>query len=167
MNAEAWIGFLVAGLMVLGAMILFGADGQAVLFVLSTVMVLAYAASADFQRWVRERLSTMFDGSRLRVVLILIGALLIWQFIGMEMALLMAGDVLAYLEVVAAVGLMAANTRFVAFKAAVHRRFAAFATMFRARVSGFARSVRAPRLPRRGRPAPTDDDPAPVGWAMA
>lgn len=53
----------------------------------------------------------LLSGGALRTAVLVLGALMLIQLLPIELALLMAGDVLAYVEVLAAVSLIAANTR--------------------------------------------------------
>lgn len=124
------------------------------------------AAHRPSRRFVVEKVAAALSGSVLRSVLIVIGAALIFQVLGLELALLMAADVLAYVELLAAVGLVAANTRLKPLKAVVGRRIA----LIRQAVRTGRRSVaRAVRLPARRKP-PAGDDAGPAGaadWAFA
>lgn len=100
----------------------------------------------------------------LRTTLVVLGALMLIQLLPIELALLMAGDVLAYVEVLAAVGLIAANTRARVVRAVVAEKLGRWATPMRRRlVRRASRSVR-PAASRR--PSPPDDEPA-EAWAFA
>ena len=94
------------------------------------------------------------SGGAVRAGLIVFGAALIFQLVGLELALLMAGDVLAYVELVTAVGLIAARTRLGPVKAQMRQAVVELMTRLRpaARSRVRAGRVRRPRLSR------TDDD---------
>lgn len=100
------------------------------------------------------------SGGVLRAGLITLGAALIFQLVGLELAVLIAGDVLAYVELLAAVSLMAANARFKAIKARVQ----SFGVRVPIRVL-YRRGRRAVRttLIRLRTPPPDDYEPA---WAV-
>jgi hypothetical protein len=76
----------------------------------------------------------------------------------------MAGDVLAYVEVLAAVSLIAANTRVREVRRAVGRRLDRWRRTATARVR--RRGSRSVRPVRPRSPASADDDPA-GAWAFA
>lgn len=88
-------------------------------------------------------------------------ALTMIQLLPLELALLMAGDVLAYVEVVAAVGLIAANTRLKSVTALVARPVL---RLVRVAAGARRRAARTSRPRPARRPTPDADDPA---WAFA
>lgn len=143
------------------------AGGSAFLPGLLAVVALACALSSGVRDRVMAGLLWAFSGPGLRVVLIVIGAAFLWQLVGVELALLMAGDVLAYVEVVAAVSLIAARTRLGPVRAALAVRVRRVAARVRAWPAVLARSARAAR-PVRRRPPPADDVDGSMGdWAVA
>ena len=87
------------------------------------------------------------------------------QFLPLELALFAAGDILAYVELMAAVGLIAANTRFAAARKAASVRLKQTADAIRRTVRRTPRALRAGR-PVQPRP-PAADDPEPRAWAFA
>lgn len=80
------------------------------------------AAHAASRAFVLNKTCSFVDAKPHRWVLIIFGAAFVWQLVGVELAFLVAGDVLAYVELVAAVSLISANARFKAVKAAVAAR---------------------------------------------
>ena len=129
-------------------------------------LALVCALHRPSRAFVMEKAGKAFSGSTSRLALIVFGAMLIWQLVGIELALLMAGDVLAYVEVVAAVSLIAANTRLAPLKVMLKQRADALRQGVVVRLRATPRSVRAPRP--RGRKAPSagDSDGA-AAWAFA
>lgn len=108
-------------------------------------------------------MAKLFSGSALRSALILFGALMLIQLLPVELALLAAGDVLAYVEVVAAVSLIAANTRLKPLARAMTVRMQAIILRLRPRPM-IARQARTrPALRRKAPPADSDGR----GWAFA
>jgi len=107
-----------------------------------------------------EKAHWALSGGVLRVGLITLGAALIFQLVGLELAVLIAGDVLAYVELLVAVSMIAANARFKAIKARVQR----FSVRGPIRVL-YRRGRRAVRttLIRLRTPPPDDYEPA---WAF-
>lgn len=155
-----WLG--LAALAGFGASLGFHAGVPVLpLFLCGLALICAlHRPSRDF---VMEKAGKAFSGSTLRLGLIVVGAMLIWQLVGIELALLMAGDVLAYVEVVAAVSLIAANTRLAPLKAALRRRLDALRLDI-GRLRGAPRPTRAKR-PRRSKAPPAGDSDG--GWAFA
>ncbi|MNT20873.1 hypothetical protein D3C72_1561930 [compost metagenome] len=134
------------------------------------VVGLACAAHRPSRAFVTDTLGEVFSGSRMRSLVIVFGAILMIQILPMELALLMAGDVLAYVEVVAAVSLIAGQARWPLLKA----RIAGFVRDRVARANlGLGRRpvARARRAALRRRPRPpssgVDDAAAPWGLAFA
>lgn len=101
-----------------------------------------------------------------RWLLIVVGAGLLWQLVGVELALFMAGDVLAYVELVTAVGLISAKARLAPLLTAVNARLTALRERLTAPVVRVFRASRRIRIGRPCRPADKDCDDA-AGWAFA
>lgn len=127
------------------------------------VIAAACALHAPTRDRVTDRLVRAFSGSVLRSVVIIIGALMLIQLLPLEMALLLAGDVLVYLEAVMAISLLAAGTRLRPMRAVMIARVAEVVTRLTARRRDAVRAVRPPRAGQR-RPVPDDSDGA---WAFA
>ncbi len=162
-TTAVWLG--IAALAGLCASLSFHAGVPALPLVLCG-LALTCALHPPSRAFVMAKAGKAFSGSTLRLGLIVVGAMLIWQLVGIELALLMAGDVLAYVEVVGAVGLIAANTRLAPLKAAVRRRLDGLRLAIAGRARRAPRSTRA-RRPRGSKAPPTSDgDGAPV-WAFA
>ncbi|MDI1327124.1 MAG: hypothetical protein PSV23_10045 [Brevundimonas sp.] len=128
------------------------------------VIAAACALHAPTRGQVMDKLLRAFSGSAVRSVLIVVGALMLIQLLPLEMALLLAGDVLVYLEAVMAISLLAAGTRLRPMRAAIVARAAEVMTRLTARRRDAVRAIRAPRPGGRRRPAPDDSDGA---WAFA
>lgn len=159
-----WLGFgLLAGLAAVPGL---AAGGAPLLPLFLCGLCLACAVHRRSRGLTMEMIGKVFAGSTLRLVLILFGAALIWQLVGIELAFLMAGDVLAYVEVVAAVSLIAANTRLAPIRAGIVRRIEAVRAESLIRWGGVRRSVRAIRRPGR-KPSRADDAEGGAGWAFA
>lgn len=105
-----------------------------------------------------------FSGSAVRNTLVVGGALMLIQFLPAELALLAAGDALAYVEVMAAVSLMSANTRLRPLLASAKVRMKAAVAALHPRPAS-ARAARTPRPAVRREAPPADTDGA--GWAFA
>ena len=159
-----WLGFgLLAGLAAVPGL----AAGTAPLLPLCLCgLSLACAAHGPSRDRVMQAIGKVLAGSTLRLVLIAVGAALIWQLVGIELAFLMAGDVLAYVEVVAAMSLIATNARLAAIRTDIVRRIAAVRAGLSIPWSGVRRSVRAVRRPGR-KPSRADDAEGPAAWAFA
>lgn len=114
------------------------------------------------RRWVMDKLSWAFSGSSLRLVLVMIGVMMLWQTVGLELAMFAAGDVLAYLEVLTAVSLMAAQARLAPIKAAMSRRFSELMRRVRLRLRRRTRRIR-PKTP----PSSSDADRPAGVWVFA
>lgn len=137
-----------------------GAGAGALLPGLLTVVALGCAVDAGLSDRVMAGVLRAFSASSLRVVVIVIGAAFLWQLVGVELALLMAGDVIAYLEVVTAVTLVAANSRWGPIRAGIVERLGEVRRMVVIRIGRLPRPGRAVR-PRRRPSAPgRDEDPA-------
>ena len=124
------------------------------------------AAHRPSRNLVTGPLIRFVEGRPHRWLLIGLGAALLWQLVGVELALLLAGDVLAYVELMAAVGLISANARLAPVKAAIRARVQRVQAGISIAAHRFARSVRAPRRSRPRRPAVRGDDGA-AAWAYA
>lgn len=159
-----WLGFgLLAGLAAVPGL---AAGGAPWLPLFLCGVCLACAAHPPSRAQVMAGIDRVFAGSTLRLVLILVGVALIWQLVGIELAFLMAGDVLAYVEVLAAVSLIAANTRLAPIRARAVQRIQAVRTGLLFLRAGIGRSTRAVRRARRKRPR-ADDADAGAAWAFA
>lgn len=136
------------------------AHGFPIVPALICVIGAACALHAPTRERVTGKLAWVFSGSAVRSVLIIGGALMLIQLVPLEMALLLAGDVLVYLEALTAISLMAAGNRLAPLRAAAGVRLR---TMV-ARLAGpWRRASRAVRTGRPGgrRPPPSDGgDPA-------
>lgn len=159
-----WLGFgLLAGLAAVPGL---AAGGAPLLPLFLCGLALACAAHGPSRDRVMQMIGKVLAGSTLRLVLIAVGVALIWQLVGIELAFLMAGDVLAYVEVVAAVSLIAANTRLAPIRARVARQIQALGEALSPRRVGIGRAVRAIRRPRR-KPSRADDAEGGAVWAFA
>lgn len=160
----AWLGFgLLAGLAAVPGL---ASGGAPLLPLFLCGLCLACAAQEPSRNLVMRMIGKVFAGSTLRLVLIAVGVALVWQLVGIELAFLMAGDVLAYVEVLAAVSLITANTRLAPIRAGIVRRIAAARTEVSIRWSGARRRVRALRRPGR-KPSRADDADGRAVWAFA
>lgn len=74
-------------------------------------LLLACAASGALRQRLSGLCADIWSRAPWRATLVVLGALAVWQIVGIELALLMAGDVLLYVEVLVAVNLLAARTR--------------------------------------------------------
>lgn len=160
-NSSLW--FAVAGVCALWtlAAALGGTGVSAPLLI--GALALIFGVNGEARRWVEGKLSWALSGSALRLVLVMIGVMMLWQTVGLELALFAAGDVLAYLEVLTAVTLMTAQARLAPVKAAMARRVTAvLQPLRRLKFRNRARRIR-PKTP----PSSSDaDGPAGV-WAFA
>lgn len=160
MNRSVAVWFALAGLMGGWSLLAIGAGGGAFLPGLLGVVALGCAVNAGIRDRVMGKVLWALSGSRLRAVVIVMGAAMLWQLVGVELALLMAGDVLAYVEVLAAVSLIAANTRLRPIKARIVERLDLVRGKVVIRLSRLSRALRAVRPPRTGSAPANDDDPA-------
>ena len=128
------------------------------------VIALACAVHAPTRGRVMDTLMWTFSGSAVRSVLIIGGALMLLQLLPLEMALLLAGDVLVYLEAVMAISLLAAGTRLRPMRAVIVARTAELMTRLTARRRD---AVRAIRTSRPGGPRRSDPDDSDRAWAFA
>ncbi|WP_420470283.1 hypothetical protein [Brevundimonas sp. FT23042] len=129
-------------------------------------MVVLFAGAALVDQRVAKRLTDWFvdafSGSALRSALIIGGALLMIQFLPVELALLAAGDFLAYVEAAAAVSLIAANTRLKPLVRAMRVRVETVVARLRPLASGRQAGTR-PAVRRKAPPADSEGQ----GWAFA
>ena len=162
-DQDSSLWFAVAGVCALWgvAAVLSGAGVSAPLMI--GALALMFGVNAEARRWVEGKLSWAFSGSALRLVLVMIGVMMLWQTVGLELALFAAGDVLAYLEVLTAVSLMTAQARLAPVRAAMTRRVTALMQpLRRLKLRSRARRIR-PKTP-----PPSSDADGPAGvWAFA
>lgn len=154
MTREAWMwcGLAMAGLLWCGLSLAIG--GGLLAPALLTGLCAVCGADAPARERVSRLLGKAFSGPAWRSVLIVAGALTLIQLLPLELALLMAGDVLVYVEALTAVSLIAANTRLRPVLAAARERLGPWLrSMVRPRPT--PRTVRTTRPARR--PAPTED----------
>lgn len=156
MSRSVAVWFTLAGLAGGWSLLALGAGGAAFLPGLLAVIALSCAVNAGVRERVMDKVLWALSGSGLRAVVIVVGASMLWQLVGIELALLMAGDVLAYVEVLAAVSLIAANTRLRPIKARLVERLRPMRTAVR-RIARASRAIRAVRPPRTAPPG--EDDP--------
>ena len=133
---------------------------------LPAMIVCAVAMMSALHRPTREAvvrgLLRLFSGSTLRALVLVIGAVMLIQLLPLEMGLLLAGDILVYLEAVAAVTLIAANTRLRPLVSVARSWLRA--GMLSARIR---RPARRQRRPRPVRPPKISDDSDRPAWAYA
>lgn len=98
----------------------------------------------------------LVSGGVLKTIVVLLGGVMLIQLVPLELALFMAGDVLAYVEVVAAVGLIAANRRLHVIRTAVAARLEHGWIVVRCRIE--RRAPRSVRLVRTRKPPSSDDE---------
>lgn len=159
-NAATW--FAIAGLAAFWAL---SVPGAALLPGVLCAVALGCAMNSGLHDRVMEWSIRSFSGSSARTAIILIGAMMLWQLVGVELALLLAGDILAYLEVAAAVSLVAANVRLRPVRAAVMSMWTAVSGLPGRPRRAMARAVRSLRPARRS--PPRADDEGEAGWACA
>lgn len=154
---------LAAGL---ALMTLTGLAAHSLPFVPALLCVIAVASAlhAPTRSRVMGWLLWTFSGSAVRSVLIIVGALMLIQLLPLEMALLLAGDVLVYLEAVMAISLLAAGTRLRPMRAVIIARATGVMTRLAARRRDAVRAIRTTRPGKPRRPASDDPDGA---WAFA
>ena len=158
---QAWLG--VACFCVMWVVWAAFSGASVAMPVLIGATALVCAVNKHAQGWLTGKLMWAFSGSSLRLLLVMIGAMMLWQTVGLELALFAAGDVLAYLEVLTAVSLMAAQNRLAPVKAAMARRLTAFLQPLRR----LELRRRARRIRTKTPPSSNDaDGPAGV-WAFA
>lgn len=163
MDRSVAVWFAIAGLTAVWALFaLVAGDGGVLPGLLSTV-ALGCAVDARVRERIMGKALWAFSGSGVRAAVILIGAMMLWQLVGVELALLLAGDVLVYVEALAAVSLISANVRLKPLKTILRRRLDAMTVGLALRRRAMVRAVRSARLVRK---KPTADDSEP-GWAIA
>jgi len=128
------------------------------------VIAAACAVHAPTRGQVMKTLMWAFSGSALRSVLIIAGARMLMTLLALVLALLLAGDVLVYLEALTAISLLAAGTRLRPVRALIATRAVAVMTRLTARRRDVVRAIRAARPGGRRRPDPDASD---GGWAFA
>lgn len=150
----------------LALMTLSGLTAHSLPFIPALLCVIAAACAfhAPTRGRVMETLMWAFSGSALRSVLIIVGALMLIQLLPVEMALLLAGDVLVYLEAVMAISLLAAGTRLRPMRAVLVARAGEVMTRLTARRRDAVRAIRTARPGGRRRP---DLDASDGAWAFA
>ena len=129
-------------------------------------LIVLFAGAALVDQRIATRITDWFvdafSGSALRSALIIGGALLMIQFLPAELALLAAGDILAYVEAAAAVSLIAANTRLKPLVTAMRIRVETVVAHLRPLASGRQAGTR-PAVRRKAPPADSEGR----GWAFA
>ena len=150
----------------LALMTLSGLAAHSLPFIPALLCVIAVASAfhAPTRGKVMDKLLWAFSGSAVRSVLIIVGALMLIQLLPVEMALLLAGDVLVYLEAVMAISLLAAGTRLRPMRAVIVARATEAVTRLTRRRRDAVRAIRTARPGGPRRPAPDDSDGA---WAFA
>lgn len=130
-------------------------------------LIVLFAGAALVNQRISDRITgwfvDVFSGSALRSALIIVGALMLIQFLPAELALLAAGDVLAYVEAAAAVSLIAAHTRLKPLVRALGARAEAVAAGWRPRLAFGRQAGPRPAVRRKAPPADADGR----GWAFA
>ncbi len=157
-----WLGLTLGLAMIAAPGVLAG--GMPLLPLFLACVGLASALHAGSRGLVVNTTLRVMSRGALRTAIIVIGAVMLFQLLPLEMALFMAGDVLAYVEVLAAVGLIAANARVRVIRGMVGSKADQWRASVRRRIR--YRTIRPARPSARRRPASPDDDPA-AGWALA
>lgn len=139
------------------------AGGFSLLLLFIAGVGLACSAHAGSRALVIGAAMRLLSRGVLRTTLVVLGGLMLIQLLPIELALLMAGDVLAYVEVLAAVSLIAANARVRVIRTAIAEKLGPWATTVRRLARRASRSLR-PAASRQ--PSPPDDEPA-GAWAVA
>lgn len=126
------------------------------------------AAHAPSRAFVLNKTCSFVDAKPYRWVLVIFGAALVWQLVGVELAILVAGDVLAYVELLTAVSLISANARFKAAKEAVAARLRPMKARLMLAISVARRSSGLPRTRKTKSRCLPDKEPDETGiWAFA
>jgi hypothetical protein len=157
-----WLGLALGVAMIAAPGLLAG--GTPLLPLLLVCVGMACALHAGSRRLVESTTLRLMSRGALRTAMVVLGAVMLFQLLPLEMALFMAGDVLAYVEVLAAVGLIAANARVRVIRGVIGAKVDQWRAAVRRRIR--SRSPRAARPSARRRPPSPDDDPA-AGWAFA
>ncbi|MCS6625414.1 hypothetical protein N0B44_21105 [Roseibacterium beibuensis] len=137
---------------------------------LSLALLAAVALGCAVSHTMRDRTAPWaFPGSAARASAILIGAMMLWQVVGVELAIIVAGEVLTYIEVVTKVTLAAAGSRLRSVKAQALARISCAASCFIGRTSALSRPARTARAIRRkaSRSDNDGDGRTPLGWVIA
>lgn len=130
-------------------------------------LALTCALHSHSRAFVMEKAGRLFAAGTVRAVLIILGGVMLIQFLPVEMALFAAGDVLAYVEVLGAVSLIAANTRLRPMKARTAQKLASWRASLAATLKTARRGARTARPPRRPPPSADDGEGRAAGWAYA
>lgn len=135
---------------------------------LPAMTVCVAAVSCALHRPTRELvvrgLLRLVSGSTIRFLIIVFGAVMLIQLLPLELGLLLAGDVLVYLEAVAAVSLIAANARLKPWLTVARVRLLSRILLVRDHIG---RPSRQPRVQRPTPPSGSSDDPDRRAWAFA
>jgi len=163
MTREVWVWCALAIAALVWCGLATASGGGLLIPVLFAGLCAICATDGPARGRVTRLIGKAFSGPAWRSALILAGALMLIQLLPVELALLMAGDVLAYVEAVAAVSLIAANTRL----RPLVRAMGARGRIFVSRLRSCAKTIRQGRTrsPRRGKPP--SDDPGGPAWAFA
>lgn len=153
-NTLIWLG-VTSGLTVWT-----GLSGAALLPFALLVVAAACAAHPPTRGIVEGKLHALFSYGFVRGCLIVMAGAMFIQFLPLEIALFAAADILAYVEVAAALTMIAANVRLRAVRALVVRRWRVARDRIERRASRAIRVVRR----RLDQPKASDD---PDGWAFA
>jgi hypothetical protein len=157
-----WLGFALGLAMIAAPGVLAGGTPLLPLFLVC--VGLACALHAGSRSLVLSATLRLISRGAFRTAIIVLGAVMLIQLLPLEMALFMAGDVLAYVEILAAVGLIAANARVRVIRGVIGAKADQWRTAILRRI-GY-RTPRAARPSARRRPPSPDDDPA-ADWAFA
>jgi hypothetical protein len=128
-----------------------------------SLVALVSALHRPTRETVVRSLLRLSSGSMIRSLAIVLGAVLMIQLLPLEMGLLLAGDILVYLEAVTAITLIAANTRLRPLVRAARFRLASGLISVRR----LQAPIRAQRKPRIARPPKAREDPDRPAWAYA
>lgn len=164
MERDGFIWFILAIAAALVAMPGVLAGGIPLLPLFIVCVGLACTLHSGSRRLVVSATLRLLSRGAFRSAIIVLGAVMLIQLLPLEMALFMAGDVLAYVEVLAAVGLIAANARVRVIRGLIGATADQWRAAVRRRIGH--RTSRAARPSARRRPPSPDDDPA-AGWAFA
>lgn len=158
-----WFGLALAAGLVAAPGLLAGGFPLAPLFL--GVVGLVCSTHRPSRMFATEKLDEAFSGNRIRSLIILVGAVMMIQILPIELALLMAGDIMAYVELVAAVSLIAGQARWPLFKARLARGAQTVVGVIWRRPVARARRA----VPRRhpSRPGSGDDDGPAAAWGLA
>lgn len=159
-TTEVWLG-IFAVITVWTAL-----TGGALLPMSLMFVVAACTVHASTRDRVMSWLVGLFSYGFLRGCVLILGGAVMIQFLPLEMALFAAADILAYVEIAAAVALIAANVRLRAVATIAARRIQGILTRVVRRAGRAFRSARRPLQ----RPASTDGpdrwgpSPAALSW---